>query len=176
MKNVAITLATLVMIVGCKEPIEAADMKVGVVNFKTCVENSKAGKKEQQNFDAMKKQMEGVLEEKEKAMNDLGLKFNDPDYVDSLSPEAEAEMKHKFRTISQELQQIQNQYYQVLQQANFKVIQKMGENISEASKVIAKEKSLDLVINEEMAFFHSDSLNISDAVVKKMDELYKEEK
>jgi outer membrane protein len=176
MKKVALSLATLVMIVGCKEPVEAAESKVGIVNFKTCVEKSKAGKKEQQNFEAMKKQMESVLEEKEKAMNDIGLKFNDPDYIDSLSPEAEAEMKHKFRTISQELQQLQNQYYQVLNQANMKVIQKLSEEISEASKVIAKEKNLDLVLNEEMSFFHADTLNISDAVVKKMDELFKEEK
>jgi outer membrane protein len=176
MKKIILSAATLVMLLGCKQPVDAADIKIGVVNFKAIVEKSKAGKKEQQNFETMKKQMETVLEEKEKSLSEMANKFNDPDYLDSLSPEAEAELKHKFRTLSQDMQQQQNQYYQLLQQANFKVIQKMGESISEASKVVAKEKKLDLVVNEEMTFFHASTMNISDDVVKIMDQQYKEEK
>ncbi len=177
MKKITLSLATLAMLMACKLPAEAAaDTKVGIVNFKTCVEKSKAGKREQQNFETMKKQMESVLEEKEKSLNDISNKFNDPDYLDSLSPEAEAEIKHKFRVLSQELQQQQSQYYQVLQQSNFAVIQKMSEEISQASQVVAKEKKLDLVLNEEMSFFHAESLNISDEVVKEMDKAFKEDK
>ena len=175
MKKIALSLATLALLMACK--LDAAqDVKVGIVNLKTCVEKSKSGKREQQNFETMKKQMESVLEEKEKTLNDLANKFNDADYLDSLSPEAEAELKHKFRVLSQEMQQHQNQYYQVLNQANFAVMQKMNEEISEASKIIAKEKHLDLVLNEEMAFFHIDSLNISEDVVKEMDKAFKEDK
>lgn len=177
MKKIAMSLATFVMLFGCKPPVEGAqDTKVGVVNFKVVVEKSKAGKKEQQNFEMMKKQMETVLEEKDKTLTEIANKFNDPDYLDSLSPEAEAELKHKFRTLGQELQQQQNQYYQVLNQANMKVIQTLGESIADAAKVVAKEKNLDLVLNEEMAFYHAESLNISEDVIKVMDQQYKEEK
>ena len=42
-------------------------LKIGVVNFKLAVEESKAGKQEQTNFESLKKQMESVLEEKERA-------------------------------------------------------------------------------------------------------------
>jgi outer membrane protein len=177
MKKVTMTLATAIMLLGCKEPVEGAqDQKIGVVNFKAVVEKSKAGKKEQQNFEMMKKQMESVLEEKEKTMSDIANKLNDPDYLDSLSPEAEAEIKHKFRSLSQEMQQHQNQYYQILNQANFQVIQKLGESISDAAKVVAKDKKLDLVLNQEMSFYHADSLNISEEVVKVMDQQFKEDK
>lgn len=177
MKKLIMSLTVVAFLFVATSSLEAAPIQnIGIVNFKTCVENSKVGQKEQQNFESMKKQMEDVLVEKEKTLNEIATKFNDPDYLDSLSPEAEAEMKHKFRTHSQELQQHQNQYYQVLNQANFKVIQKIGENITEASKVVAENKNLDIVLNEEMAFFHTDALDISNEVVTVMDQLYKEDK
>ena len=145
---------------------------VGVVNFKTCVEQSKIGKQEQSTFESMKKQMESILEEKEKTLNDIATKFNDPDYLDSLAPEAETELKRKFRALSQELQQQQQQYFQTLQQANYKIIQKLSEYITSASAEVAKEKKLDVILNQESAFFATPDLDVSTAVVAKMDEAF----
>src|SRR3990167_4018615 len=72
--------------------VQAAEaLKIGVVNFKYCVENSKLGKEEQANFEGIKKKMEEVLEQKEKALTEIAGKFNDPDYLDTLSAEAEAD-------------------------------------------------------------------------------------
>lgn len=147
--------------------------KVALVNFKTCVETSKLGKQEQANFEKIKKQMEDVLAEKEKALKELSAKFNDEDYIDSLSSEAEAELKHKFRSLNQELAQHQQQFFQMLQQANYKIIQKMTEEINEASKIVAKKKNLDVIINEEGTFFYNPSLDISQDIVKEMDDRFK---
>lgn len=149
--------------------------KIALVNFKTCVEKSKIGKQEQTNFENMKKQMEDVLAEKEKSLKELSGKFSDEDYLDSLSSEAEAELKHKFRSLNQELGQHQQQFYQVLQQANFKIVQKINDEINEASKSVAKTKSLDLIINEEGAFYFNPVLDISEDVVKVMDDKFNRE-
>lgn len=149
--------------------------KIGLVNFKTCVEKSKIGKEEQGHFESLKKQMEGVLEEKEKALTELQNKFNDPDYLDSLSHDAEVELKHKFRTLSQELSQHQQQYLQILNQANMKIIQGLTEKANAAAAVVAKNKGLELVINDETAFFHNPNLDISNEVVKVLDTLYEQE-
>ena len=176
MKKITLSLVAAICLFAAVPNLHGAEVKVGVVNFKTCVEGSKIGAKEQQNFEVLKKQMEDVLAEKEKSLNELSAKFNDADYLDSLSTDAEAEMKHQFRTLSQEMQQHQSQYYQVLQQANFKIIQKIGEAISEASKVVAKNKQLDVILNEEMAFYHADALDVSKDVVTVMDQQFKEEK
>lgn len=176
MKKIALSLATVICLFAATPNLNGAETNVGIVDFKACVEGSKIGAKEQQNFETMKKQMEEVLAEKEKTLNELTGKFNDADYLDSLSAEAEAEMKHQFRTLSQEMQQHQNQYYQVLQQANFKIIQTIGEAIAEASKVVAKNKQLDVILNEEMAFYYADALDVTKDVVTVMDQQYKEEK
>lgn len=149
-------------------------LKIRVVNFKTCVETSKQGQQEQGSFEALKKQMESVLSDKEKSLNEIAAKFEDPDYLDSLSPEAETEIKRKFRSLNQELTQLQNQYYQALNQTNVKVVQKLTDIVNEASKVVAKQNGFDLVFSDESAFFAAPDLDISTMVVAAMDQKFEE--
>lgn len=136
------------------------------------MEESKLGKFEQANFESLKKQMESVLAEKEKTLSDMASKFNDADYLDSLSPEAETELKRKFRALSQELSQQQNQYLQTLQQTNLKVVQKLQEQVLKASEQIAKNEKFDIILNEESAFFVAPSLDISAKVITLLDQEY----
>lgn len=150
-------------------------LNIAFVNFKTCVEKSKMGEQEQGNFENLKNQMEGVMEEKEKTLSEIAKKFNDPDYIDSLSADAEAELKHQFRNLNQELNQQQSQYYQALQQANFKIIQKITELITKASDEVAKSKGYDVILNEEGAFFNSSKLDISNEIIAVMDQMYEKE-
>lgn len=153
----------------------SGNVNIRIVNFKTCVEQSKMGKEEQATFEALKKQMENVLEEKEKTLNEISTKFNDPDYLDSISPEAETELKRKFRALSQEIAQQQNQYYQALSQTNYKVVQKLMEVVTETAAKIAKKENYDFILNEEGLFFYNPELDISKEVIAKMDELYEKE-
>lgn len=150
--------------------------KIGIVSFKTCLEQSKVGKQEQANFDAMKKQMETVLEEKGKALEAIEIKKRDADYLDSLSPEMETEFNRKARTLENEFMQLQNQYMQTLNQANVKILQKLNDLITAASKEIAPAHQLDLILNDEACYFSAPSLNISNEVAKKMDELAEKQK
>lgn len=149
--------------------------KIRIVNFKSCVEQSKLGKQEQSAFEATKKQMETSLSEKEKTLNEMAAKFEDPDYLDSLSAEAETEIKRKFRHLNQEYTQLQNQYMQALQQTNFKVVQKLTENVTKAAALVAKQENVDLILNEEGAFFSSPALDISPKVVIAMDQMFDKE-
>lgn len=153
----------------------AKPIKISIVNFKNCVEQSKLGKQEQANFEGLRKQMETVLEEKEKSLNEMATKFNDPDYLDSLSPEAETELKRKFRALNQELTQFQNQYYQSLNQTNFKVVQKLTEVVTKAAAQVAKDNKIDLILNEEGGFFYSPDLDISAQVISVMDQMFENE-
>lgn len=150
-------------------------VRVGIVNFKQCVENSKMGKHEQGNFENLKKQMESVLAEKEKSLNEMATKFNDPEYLDSLSPEAETDLKRKFRSMNQEITQQQQQYMQTLQQTNFKVIQKLNELVTKAATSVAKTENLDVVLNEESSFFYNPTLDISSKIITLLDADFEKE-
>lgn len=172
---IAFTCATVILCSAA--PAQAADKptKIAVVNFKTCVEKSKLGQKEQANFEAMKKQMETVLEEKEKSLTDIASKFNDIDYLDSLSPDAEADLKRQFRSLNQEFTQQQNQFYQTLSQTNIKVVQKLTDMVAQVSKDLAKRQQIDIVLNDDSCFFASEAMDISDQIVKAMDEAFEKE-
>jgi outer membrane protein len=145
---------------------------MGIVNFATCVTDSKFGKQEQASFEALKKQMSTLLEDTEKQLNEISAKFNDSEYLDGLSPEAEEEMKVKFRTLNEDLSKYQNQYYQVLNQANMRVIQTLSVAINTAAEKVAKDKKLAMVVNKEACFFYSPKLDVTPLVIAEMDKTF----
>jgi len=172
-KSTFIACTTLAICL-CFNSLQAAENieqpKIAVVNFKQCVELSKLGKQEQASFEALKKQAESMLQDKEKVMTEIAAKLDDSDYLDSLSNEAEAELKHKFRNLSQEMNQDQQRLYNALSQANFKIVQKLTEEVTKASGEVAKKMGYDLVLNEESAFFFGAKLDITSEVTKLLDE------
>ena len=149
---------------------------LGVVNFKRAVENSRVGKHEKETFEGLKSQIESILQEKEKTLVELSKQVNDPDHLDSLSPEAEKELGEKFMRLNQEFSQVQNQYYQTLQQANMKIVQKLSEQIGRASEKVAIKKDLAFVLNDENCFYCKSSLDVTDEVIKAMDQDWDEER
>jgi outer membrane protein len=147
----------------------------GIVNFGSCVSDSKLGKQEQASFESLKKQMSSLLEETEKQLNDLSTKFNDPEYLDGLSPEAEEELKIKFRTLNEELSRYQNQYYQVMNQANMRIMQTLANSINVASEKVAKEKKLSMVVNKDACFYFTPALDVTNLIVAEMDKNFAQE-
>lgn len=174
----ALSLAVIALV---PQAVEAASsnadqgFKARYVNFKVCVEKSKFGKQEQANFDSLKKQMETMLSEKEKTLNEMADKLEDPDYLDSLSPDAETELKRKFRTLSQEMTQQQQQYLQTLQQANFKILEKLDDLISKSSEIVAKKNGIHVISNDDNTYYYDKDLDITNEIVTAMDDLYEKE-
>jgi len=181
MKNkfaVLLTLAAAAISCGCfaldakSSDLQVSALKLRVVDFKKAVESSKHGKEEQTHFEALKKQMESVLEEKDKALNEIAAKLEDPDYMDGLSHEAEKELRHKYRVGGQELSQIESQYYQALSQANTKILQNLNTLVSDAVKQVAKNQKIDVVLREDSAFYSDDALDITADVITALDEAF----
>ena len=116
-----------------------------------------------------------LLEETEKQLNDLSAKFNDPEYLDGLSPEAEEELKVKFRTLNEDMSRYQNQYYQVMNQANMRIMQTMANGINAASEKVAKDKKLNMVVNKDACFYFSSALDVTNLVIAEMDKSFAQE-
>ncbi len=152
----------------------APNQKVGVVKFKTCVEKSKMGQREHSAFEDMKKEAAKMVEGKEKELTAISAKLQDQDYMETLKPEAEAELKHKFRALSQEMGAFQNRFYQEMQQAQYRIFQHISEYVAEASKKVASQQNLDMVVNEDNCFFYTPSLDITEKVIAVMDKAFEE--
>lgn len=174
MKKIVVFLA--LTLVPFMSPLKGAELKsVGLVSIRACLEQSKVGKAEQESFESLKKQLEQSIEQKEKELNELAPKFTD-EYLDTLTPEAEKELKEKFKNLSQDLSMQQNQYFAALNQANAQSMQKLLELVTEASKNVAKSKSLQLVINDEVCFFKDPGFDVTADIIKELDIIFEAQK
>jgi len=173
-KTIFSVLAILALCVTGHAASEAKS-SVGVVNFSTCMTESKVGQQEQASFESLNKQMSSLLEDTEKQINEIAGKFNDPEYMDGLSPEAEEELKMKYQTLSEEMGRYQNQRYQVLQQANMKIVQGLGAKIQEAAQIVAGKQKLNMVMNKEACFFVTPTLDVTQLVIAEMDKIFDQE-
>lgn len=171
----ALFLATAAFAPAIAHSASEASLRAGVVNFKTCIEKSKVGIQSRESFDAMKKQMESIFAEKTSALKELAGKLKDSDYLDSLTPDAETEMRRKANALEREASQIQNEFIQTLQQANGEIIQKITETIKKASENVAGTMNLQVILSDESSFYYDKKLDISDAIIKEMDLLFEKE-
>jgi outer membrane protein len=146
----------------------AADA-TSVVNFSTCITNSKYGKKEQENFENLRKQLAAMIDDTEKELKEISAKLEDSEYLDSLSPKAEEELKARFQSLNDDLSRYQGQFYQVMQQANMSLVHKMSSQIARASEKVAKDKKIDYVINKEACFYFRPDLELTQQVIAEMD-------
>ncbi len=152
-----------------------ADVGIGFVNFKSCIEKSKQGQHEKNAFENLKKQMSDALEKTDKELEELAKKLEDQDYMDGLSPTAETELKEKFQMLSQDYARYQNQFYQLLNQANYKMLQTMHDEVSIAAEKVRESKQLALMLSEDSTFAHVASLDFTQSIIEEMDRQFEVE-
>ena len=145
---------------------------IGVVNFANCVTESKCGKKEQENMENLRRQMASLIEGTEKELQEISAKFDDTEYLDSLSPKAEEELKIKHQALQEDLGRYQQQFYQVLNHANYQMVQKISGTIAQAAEKVAKSKHLDYVMNREACFYTRSDLDVTNLVIAEMDRTF----
>ncbi|MCF7806119.1 MAG: OmpH family outer membrane protein [Simkaniaceae bacterium] len=168
------TLIALSLSIATHAGIKGASF--GIVDFSTCIEESKFGKNERESFESLKKQMISMLTDTEKQLNEVSQKLQDQDYIDGLSPEGEQELKVRFQALNEEMNRYQSQFYQVLQQANMKLMQTMTNKINQASEIIAKDYKIPLILNKEAAFFYDEKFDITQIVVNKLNDEFESQK
>lgn len=152
--------------------LPAQDLAIGFVNFKKCVDESKHGRQERDTLESLQKKMTEQLQNTDGELAEVAGKLQDQDYMDGLSPTAEEELKTKAQALNEELMRFQNQYYQFMQQANYKIVQDLRDFVSKAAEKVRSENELSLILNEESAFASVPSLDFTDAVVAEMDKEY----
>ncbi len=144
--------------------------KVGIVDFQQCATESAVGKKEEESFTALQKQIGSLMEDTGKKYKELDEKLNDKDFTDGLSPEGKKELESKRESLAQEMQRYQQQQYMVLNQAHQKRIQAIRNATSEAATVVAQKHGVGVVLDKGETLFSLDSLNLTTDIIAKMDE------
>ncbi|SCA62675.1 Skp-like protein [Chlamydiales bacterium SCGC AG-110-M15] len=147
---------------------------IGVVNVRQCIENSKLGLQGREILTKTQKQMDEVLAKMNDELKDVSEKFSDEDYLDSLAPELEKELRTKLMSLSQEKSQFENQYYQIMNQANTQFIQSILSGIGRASESVAATRDLEVIVDSETCFFYRPAIDLTTAVLEEMNTLFDE--
>ena len=161
MKKILILLALCFSL----PPIYSLSLDIGFVNVRECVEKSFLGKKEKENLEKLKKQFSDKITQIEKELDALAKKLQDEDYLESLSESASNELKNNFEQLNQEYNAYHSQYYQIINQANYQLIQNVLEEIKEASNQIRKDLNLDVILIEEAIFSIDPKSNVTEKVI-----------
>ena len=153
----------------------SAEQKIGIVNFNTCIADSKLGKQEQNAFETMRKQFTSLIEDTDKQLREVSEKLQDKDYLDGLSKEAEEALKNKFAQLNEELGRYQQQYYQVMNQGQYKIVQTIVTGINQIAENLASSKGYNVILNKYACFFSAPALDVTSDVIKAMDKKFDEE-
>jgi outer membrane protein len=167
-----LTVLLAIVALATVAPLQAS---IGVVDMRRCLDDSKFGQHEKDALLALQKKLGKELETAERELTDLADKLQDPEYVDSLSPQKDEELKMRYQMLSQEIMQKQNQFYQILGQGEMKLMQELTAQVMRASQIVAKDKKMDFVIREEALTFFTPSTDITKEIVTEMDKLYANE-
>lgn len=177
MKHSKFLLSTLAALtLGLGSQLTAEEVAIGIVNLTGCMSDSKLGQQEQEGLQNLQNQMVSLMEDTEKEMKEIDSKLKDTDYLDSLSPQAEAELQAQREQLAKTVSQYQGQFYQMMQQAQYHMYQKVLGTITKAAEKIAEEKKLDYILNKEACFYIRPGLDVTSNVVSEMDRAFELDK
>lgn len=158
-----------------KEPTKDPDIKIGILSFANCIQESKYGKKEQSTLKGLQNQITSLIKDTEQQLQEIANKLNDPEYIDTLSPEGEQELKIKFQNHQEDLMRYQQQYSEFLNQANYKVMQTMFFHVKNAAKIVSDRLNLDYVLDENSVICNNAGIEITNQVIQELDLLFEKE-
>lgn len=163
---------TLVLCLGFSSTLranaETTLPKIAFVDFKRCVEQSSVGQREQKKFEDLNEKIKEAMESKEKELSEVARLWSDPDHRDSLSPEAEEELGKRGTRLRMEYEEMRKRSMEMVQQANFQVVQALSSAVTKAAETVASAKGYSMVMNKEACFFTDQAFDITEAVIAQM--------
>lgn len=142
---------------------------LGVVDFNQVIHSSQKAQTEQKALDSLRKELEGQVTTIEKEIQTLSDQLKDPDHLDSLSQEAEGEMRLKLQGLAEErmrmIQAVTGQY----QQAAQKYLQSIAQAVGQVSAEVAKKRGLQMIVNKESVFYALPEADCTQDVIQLLD-------
>ncbi len=144
----------------------------GVVNFQTCMEKAKIAQDKRRELENFDKQFRVRIDEIQKHCKEIDEKLNNVEYVDSITAEAEENLKKERQAEMQKLMGTQNEFQQIMQQQQMAFSQSFMISLGDAAQKVAKEKKLSHVIAKEACLYYDDNLDLTEDVITKINALY----
>ncbi len=153
---------------------KAADVKIGVVDFKLILENSSVGKKVNADLKKEFKRMESDFEIKKNELEELKKKLEREAMVMSreMREEKEIELRVKFKNA----QELEKKYRQELMEQEKNAVNEIQKEVLEILKDVGKKEKYTLISSKIGVLYADDTVDLTDRVIKILNERHKGDK
>lgn len=154
----------------CGQAVAADVAKIGIVDLQRVLETSNPGKSAQAEIKKQKDTMEKELKEKGAEIEQLRLQFERESMV--MSKEKREEKEREGRIKLNDFKSLQNRYRSDLQNLEQKLVTELRNDVYALVEEIGKKEGYLLIINNFSVMYAPGSINITDQLIKKMNEKY----
>lgn len=175
MKKRSLFLIPLTLMCLTAFKVDGKEQKTAFVNSQSCLTESKYGKMEQEAFKKMQEEITSLMSDNNKKLKEVKAKLEDSEHMDSLSPDAIAKLEAEKESLEAERGRVQGQYFQMLQQGQYKVHQAVSAHVAEASEKVRKKMGISIVLPKEGTLSYDPQLDITKMVIEQMDASFAEE-
>jgi len=147
----------------------AAELKIGYIDLQRIVYESDAGKKAKSELDALIKSKQVVVDEKRQTLEKL--KSDLEKQASALSPGARKGKQDDYEKIEREYLRLAQDAEAELRKKDSELKEIILKDVFELMNKIGKEEGYALILDKGIAVYLDKSLDITDSVIKKYNEL-----
>lgn len=144
--------------------VQAAETKIGAVDFQRIVKNSNQGNKIEAELKAESERIRAELEAQKKELEDLKGKLEREAVV--MSREVKEEKEIEFRVKVRNLQEADRQHRQDFNKLRAEKLQALQNEVLEIVTDLGKKGNYDLILSEISVLYASSAVDLTDAVIK----------
>jgi outer membrane protein len=144
--------------------VQAAETKIGAVDFQRIVKNSNQGNKIEAELKAESDRIRAELEAQKKELEDLKGKLEREAVV--MSREVKEEKEIEFRVKVRNLQEADRQHRQDFNKLRAEKLQALQNEVLEIVTDLGKKGNYDLILSEISVLYASSAVDLTDAVIK----------
>lgn len=162
---VAVLLACVGLVVG---ECSAAEMKLGVINVQKVLLTCEAGKKAKEKVDAKMKELQGTFKQDEEALKALQDEIKKKS--SAWSEEKKAEKVREYQKNGRELQVKTDDAKFEMKQLQDKEVEPILKALEKVVEKFGKDNKYTAVLESRNGLYFDDSIDITDTIIKKLNE------
>lgn len=164
----------LVFFLSVASAAKAADVKIGVVDFKQILENSDVGKEVNSDLKKEFKRMESDFETKKNELEELKKKLEREAMV--MSQEMREEKEIELRVKLKNAQELEKKYRQELMKQEKSAVNEIQKEVLEILQDVGKKEKYTVISSKIGVLYADDAVDLTDRVIKMLNQRHKGQK
>jgi outer membrane protein len=160
--------AILIVLLALALPVQAAELKIGVIDFQQVVEKSEPGQRVEAGLKQEGERMEAEIEKDKKELQGLKEKIEREAMV--MSREAREEKEIEFRVKARNLQEKEKRYRNDFMNKQREEVDNLRREVLAIAQELGKKEGFTMVVSKVGVLYHDAAVDLTDRVVKMLNQ------